>query len=609
MNESNTQNISGRFKKLQLAKTRTSSESQKVEKLKGAVDLAVDINNSVKSVALNSTIVDKSRRLEKLGKNKQEINEIIVDLVSSAKNNSDMVSYIKKQNMPMSGFGIDTKFLKLGAKDILNRVNSIPDTGTVKTIKNNEKDSPLELKTNPDVDTKEDVEQNNEKIYDYLIKNGELDIANYIQKAMEKPKPETKKVSDAPTSDDYKRLSLVNEKISKKLNEIEEGMVDEQNTSVAIPQKLKQMTEVENNQPVQQEKEGGGFLSSILKMLFGSGIADLLMKATGVAGLAVTLMKSGYSWLKKKIGGLFKNMFALAIKPFKMALAGLEAALKSIMPIKAAGKLGRISKSRGPSKPKKLSSFKTAIEKSKPGVKRLSKAKTGIFKKLLKFTKPVPFLGTLIAAGTGIYAAQDGYRHADELLGKPDKDLTQTDKLASAAGKMVEDFSFGILDARATAEKIIDWSGNNDTEPKSKLDVTKNSFDSTPVDSNMSVNDKVESLQNDVNFLQQELKSADLKNNESKFKNISDSIKQKEQEIQQLSENVNGSVGKSVASKNKQLQITEKAYQGLVANTKQYDNSKMTQQPAQKVNPIINSINGNSQESKKPSAFELFEQF
>jgi len=108
---------------------------------------------------------------------------------------------------------------------------------------------------------------------------------------------------------------------------------------------------------------------------------------------------------------------------------------------------------------------------AKKNAPKLSQAKPkpkpkGLLKKLLRFTKPIPFLGTAIAAGTAIYSAQDGYRNADEILEKDQADLTELDRLATAAGALVNDVSFGVLSTRGTAEKIIEWV---DSEEKDRI--------------------------------------------------------------------------------------------------------------------------------------------
>lgn len=105
------------------------------------------------------------------------------------------------------------------------------------------------------------------------------------------------------------------------------------------------------------------------------------------------------------------------------------------------------------------------VPKQEPKVPNKLTASKGasILGKLTKFAKPIPIIGTAITAGAAIYSAVDGYENAGELLNKKDSELTESDKLISAAAYVVDDFTFGIISKENAAEKIMKWMSSEDT--------------------------------------------------------------------------------------------------------------------------------------------------
>ena len=141
----------------------------------------------------------------------------------------------------------------------------------------------LELQWNADTDSIDDIDTNNEKIYDYLIKTGEIDIADYVLDLMTKPKvaDDTEKLSEIQTNTEaVKELTVTEKKISEVLNEINENMVDEQDTSITQASPSFQPTfdydslikDAKSTKDDKPEDESGGLLSSILGAL-GLGAA------------------------------------------------------------------------------------------------------------------------------------------------------------------------------------------------------------------------------------------------------------------------------------------------------------------------------------------------
>ena len=533
------------LKRLKIAKATALSKSKKKSTLESAEDLSSRIDDKIKSLALNKFVVRKAKRLKALGETKEKTAQLVAELQASQD------SILSRSANALKGFGIDQKFLGLSAEEILQKVNAVPKSGEepksgktreTKTKETSDgkmdvttnitimgpadssgnltqglsnpnfskKDSALKVPSNPDTDTVQDIEQNNEKIYDYLIKSGELDIANHVLETMKKNGPKEKaSVSDVKANTkQLTKLSEVNEDIYEKLDFLADSLKEGQETDIDIRKKLKENAKIEREpKNIEEEKQSSGFIEAILNMIFGGGIVRLLKSAGGsVLKLGKALISSSWKWLTGKITGLvgpmlsgIKNWVSSKLGILKSALTSLGRTLTSKI-AKVSGAVASSAKNAWKATQKKLGlsrgkdnvkgvkdsrspkSSKTkptrtsrvgrggrggragrGAAKIKGGVKlsvsRMTKAvPTGILKKLTKFTKFIPGLGTAIAAGTAIYSAQDGYRNADEILGKEPKDLTMTDKLASAAGALVNDVSFGMLSTRGTARKIIDWT-------------------------------------------------------------------------------------------------------------------------------------------------------
>lgn len=603
------------FKKLKIAQKVAFTNSKKKKILKEAKDLAGSVDTKIKSVALSKFVVRKVKKLKDLGNTKDQVDILISDIMASIDNKKEE-GIISKTKTNIKGFGIDQKFIGLSVDEILKKVGAVQDkineessTTTDKKLTKNKKESKLDLKVNPDTDTTADVEKNNEKIYDYLLKSGETDIANYILDLMTKPEPNkellAKKVSDIEKNTaEIKKLSVINEGISKKLDELEASM-HKQDTSISIPQKLQQVSEQQNTTVEEVPKESTGFIQSILKMLFGDGILKLLMSARGVIPLAITLLNSGWKWLKDRISKLFTDMFKLAIKPIKAAITAIEEALKTILPKKVT-KLSKAEKRRGGKSPEKMSDNIKKTQESLKSTKKLSttKYKPGVIQKILKFAKPIPFIGIAASLGGAAYAAEQGYSHASDILGIPADKLTETDKLAAAAGNLVNDFSWGAIDAKSVADKVIDWSGGRPKETPAKMN--KPLIMSTVKEKD--ANTRLDVLEQNVQYLKQQQEVADKIGDNVKSQNIQKSIDEKEKQIKSLQDELSAQKGaeKSTASKEKKLEVTEKAYTTTLNNTKAYDRSNLFTPPRKEENTFINSI-GIGQQKKNTSSFDLFD--
>lgn len=556
--------IGSRLKKLNKAKNNVKSKRRQKTVLDLANNTSNMIDEKIQSVAWGRFVRNRNEQLRKLGDEKEEIQEIIAE-VSSYKFDQSLLekskSYYNKSKSALTGLGIDRKLIKVKDVDqILKKAGftskkqmeqktdeefvseDVPASQTAQTEKGNvgrpkgsktKKTGSLKLKSNPDVDTVADVERNNEKIYQYLLDSGEVDIANYVLDIMTAPSnPKLKKTSDVQTelhrnSEEVRKLSLINTGIYEELEKIREQQIDEQDTSVNLPiqEKIQQEINKEDiNVDKSKDKKGFGFWDAIKAVGLGvsfayfSGLFDddnfkksiEFIKSGDFEGLVEHL--GGMDWLNGVIKTAAVALIATAIGPIRGAIKLLQVGMKSakyaaetvsrlVKLLPSIPEIGKYFKSfkafdgSDISKPTKVSSIDqkspntTKAEKLSTNIeekatkttkaeskitKKLSSTKvvkkaSSIVSKLAKFTKFIPFLGLAIASGTAIYAANEGYQNADKILGIPAEQLTETHKVASAAGTLLEDFLWPVApEARTTADLVLKASAalGMDIQPK-----------------------------------------------------------------------------------------------------------------------------------------------
>lgn len=575
--------IGSRLKKLNKAKDNIKNKRRQSVVLDLANNTSDLIDEKIQSVAWGRFVRNRNEQLRKLGEEKEEIQEIIAE-VSAYQFDKSLLekakSYYNKSKSALTGLGIDHKLIKvkdvdkileqagftkknteetddyqnneipeIPEKTVNNEIPEIPvndkipenneipeipeqtenespnestkkgNIGRPKGSKNKKTDI-LQVKTNTDVDTVADVERNNEKIYQYLLDSGEVDIANYVLDLMTTPSnPNLQKTSDMQTainqnSDEIKKLSLINTGIYEELEKIREQQIDEQDTSVNLPiqEKIRQeINKEDNNADKSKEKKGFGFWDAIKAVGLGaafayfSGLFDNdnfkksidFIKNGDFSGLVEHL--GGMDWLNGIIKTAALALIAAAIAPIRGAIKVLQVGMKSakyaaetvsrlvkLLPsIPEIGKYFKSFKSLDGSdisKPTKSSSNDTKSTKTTKSeklstnieekatkatkaesktTKKLSSTKvvkkaSSVVSKLAKFTKFIPFLGLAIASGTAIYAANKGYQDADKVLGIPTEQLTETHKVASAAGALLEDFLWPVAPkAKTTADLVL----------------------------------------------------------------------------------------------------------------------------------------------------------
>lgn len=530
--------ISVKLKKLEIASKLALTKGKK-NKIQGeAVELLKEVDTKIKSLALQKFVVRKVKRLQALGEKRDRINEIIITMRQSNDAFFDG-TFIGGAARAVFGFGIDKKFVGLSVEEVLDKVNAVPkdtnkkskstkkpdassssnkQTAQPKQTQQNDKSA---LKISSNTGTVSEVQRNNEKIYDYLVQSGELDIADYVlglMTASQKNDEDPKKLSEVQrNTEEIKKLSVINSGIREELEGIKENMVDEQDTSMDLPKKLQQKKQQETlakeTPKKEDKKEGSSFLDAIMAFIGGTALSwfwKLLRGAKGIVEFAGTIIKSGWKAISGLLGKLFNSKFALAFAAAfkgafdsaykvasKAAMAtieflktGFSKLVDLVRKIPGIGKLipeswgsgsKKTSKPGGPAKtsdkpstkpgdkPSKLSSSKLgeiddlAKKASKEAAKDTVAKKGGkILPKLLKFAKPIPLLGTAITAGTAIYAAYDGYENAAEITGK--RQPTTEQRYIAAAANVVDDVTFGMLSSKTAAAKIMEWVSSEEVK-------------------------------------------------------------------------------------------------------------------------------------------------
>lgn len=408
--------------KIKRANTLIMTKSRKKALKEEAEGLSQELDSAIISLAHDRFAIRQDQSLRKLAERRAELDAFIPTL-----DTGDSVDLKKGISEKISNLVKDKKYGHIDdVYEILKTSGANIENPKKKEDKEEKKKEPeknilSEVLFSPEI-SDEQLNENNKKIYEFLLASGNEPAADYVLDLLTRPEITAKDVNGlAANTLELKKLSEINNKILQKLLEIEESMVDEQDTSVDLPKKEERPQAValgvNKSTPGIEKVEGG----------FGIGLDDV------IAGLMA--------------GGLTKK------------LAGMFSFGKNKTPDADNGK-----------RPKKVSGEIKKPDAKKPdstdAKKTSGKNKSGkILRKMTKLAKFVPFVGTVIAGGTAIYNAVEGYNSAPDILEKPEKELSEAEKIAAATGFVVQEFtsipwvSDGIP-AKETAETLIDFAND-----------------------------------------------------------------------------------------------------------------------------------------------------
>jgi hypothetical protein len=282
----------------------------------------------------------------------------------------------------------------------------------------------FDRKLNQDTATADKISKTNQELYKYLVNKGELVAAKQVDFLIKNSGAE-QEVAGKPNPV-YDKLLKTNEDILSVIRKMQADMIDEQDTSIKKVQKTPSGDTIINNYYEVADEEKGGL--------------DINLGRLGKGRLGA-----------KSKGG--KNTSKAPKVP-----TGEPSKPTTPAPTTPDGK-----PTSTPDEPKKTG--KTG--KAGKGAEKAAKGGK-IIKTLTKFLKPIPVLGTAIAAATAVYAAVDGWENASAITGIPEENLTTAHKTAAAVGAIVDDFTFGIVSASSTAKTALRFAQPNDIKETEK---------------------------------------------------------------------------------------------------------------------------------------------
>lgn len=136
-NTSSQLSIDLKIKKLKIANhlaLEKLSKSKRRNLLDQAENTKEEIENKIKSIALSKFVFRKAQKLKKLGKQYQEINEIIEKLEQSETTVLDKV--FEKFKTSFAGFGVDKRFVNLDVGEIIEQFGEPKTYKNIEVLKN-----------------------------------------------------------------------------------------------------------------------------------------------------------------------------------------------------------------------------------------------------------------------------------------------------------------------------------------------------------------------------------------------------------------------------------------------------------------------------------------
>lgn len=336
------------------------------------------------------------------------------------------------------------------------------------------------ISINPDTLTEDKITDINEKIYKLLEDINQPDAAEYFLDII--TRPDVKNISDIKTPKDIEKLTSVNKEILMVLKDIEEKLVDEQDTSIKKTEKNVEKNIESKIIKEEPKKDEESWLSKLFSSLFGAGIFNLLKFAKNPLGLVTSLFSLG----KGTLLPLVSNIVTKAISPIKGLL---DIVMKMISKIPGVSNLldktsklkTNIQKTVDNTKSKildvkdktanNISNTKDTIKNSlskenvksiaKEGLKKSSSLLKGGLKAASGALRVMGPIGLVIGIALSADDAVAGYKNASSNLGIEEKNLTTGNKIASGAGGFISSMTLGIADAKSTGQGLNNVTGGN----------------------------------------------------------------------------------------------------------------------------------------------------
>lgn len=289
-------------------------------------------------------------------------------------------------------------------------------------------------KINTDTASKEKIEKTQDKLVDYLDKNGEKDAVNVISSLINENRNKTEEKSI-----DLSSLINIENKILLELKKLNDPKKEKYSANKIKDTKsfngkkgAVQGSILLNGEEEQQSGgHGGGLLGELVSDYLEYKMFDKLTGGRGPKNVPRVPKAPGVPRGGKFgfLGRLAKGVSRFAV-PGVAALGSLAGTAGSAMGAGAgAGALGTVAK--------------------------------GGARAAANFAKFLGPLGLAVTAGMAIYDGFQGWNKAGENLGIDEKDLTLGNKAASSAGSVISGLTFGLLDAKETSKGINNFFGGN----------------------------------------------------------------------------------------------------------------------------------------------------
>lgn len=542
-----TVGLSAKIKKIKLKRASTilMTASKKKQLLDEANEVSEEVDNSIKSLAHDKFAIRKEKRLKTFADIKGELDSLILSIDQESKTEK-LVSKTKEilKDKKYGHIGDVHEILKTAGVNVENI-----EENTEELDKTPSKNVLSDVLFTPEIDN-EQLDKNNQKIYEYMVKSGNTDAADYVLDLITRPSITPESVKDVKSNtDEVKKLSAIQGEINSKLDDLLE---EKQDTGVDLPKSKK---DVAKGNVIKQ-------VSGIEKVDQGPGIGGLLSAA--LAGLLPSLLPAA---IMPALGKIVPKLLSNAVKATgigKMLFGGKDKTDVKIKPD---------TPKKTPPVSEKISTPDKSNVKTTSGKPPKPKGKS-ILKMFKPFVKSIPILGTVTSAAFAAEAAYDGYNNAGEILNKDEKDLTTTDKIAAAAGSVANEISFGWFSKEKIANSIVDFV-EEDEQPES-----------TPEKQIVALHEEIIKLEE----RKENTRSIVQKNN------IENKIYEKKNEIHELSKNL---VHVPEVVKEKQIYNIENDYSSTINETKNYDRSMTVS--AQPVNSNINNMMVSGLSAEVPS--------
>lgn len=190
------------------------------------------------------------------------------------------------------------------------------------------------------INNSEKITENNENIIEYLYALGENSAAKYLEENINTNNYSNniKELTDAQLKGnlEVKKLSEINSGILEKLSELEQNIIDEQDTSVAFSKKTESKNQnskklIEQNQ--NSTNNISSWFSGLLGMFLGAGMLSFLkgFATLGPLKFALKIVEMGWDSIKTKVIDVAQTIAKKISEPLEKVIQYLSEKLNKVI--------------------------------------------------------------------------------------------------------------------------------------------------------------------------------------------------------------------------------------------------------------------------------------